>query len=156
MIALRADLCESIPEESAVDEASLEAIAVKRGLKLKYIPDATFVNRGPDTFRDFISQRRRIACGHRWLSKTRGYKVATGSSWAVFRMLFNQPHLRPMDWMRTAGVIGLEAVCRFLGLLDYYSRPQTHRVWRIAASTKQSFESEELAGMLNHKETSQV
>jgi poly-beta-1,6-N-acetyl-D-glucosamine synthase len=145
MIAFRSDLAGSIPAESPVDEASLEAIAAHKRLQLIYVPDATFINRGPATLRDFIAQRRRIASGHLWLRKTQGYKVATGSIGASMKALMSLPPRRPMEWVWTAGTICLEFSCRMLGLVDFYFRPQVHQAWRIAQSTKQSFLAEELA-----------
>jgi poly-beta-1,6-N-acetyl-D-glucosamine synthase len=159
MIAFRSDLAQSIPKESPVDEASLEAIAVNKGLELKYVPEATFINRGPDTLVDFIAQRRRIANGHRWLRKTEGYRVATGSIWEVMRALISQPPHRPIEWVWTMGAICLEFLCRVFGLLDCYFQPRRHQVWRMVESTKQSFLAEEIAGvsetMLTQNEESQ-
>jgi poly-beta-1,6-N-acetyl-D-glucosamine synthase len=147
MIAFRSDLAYSIPKESPVDEASLEAIAANKGLKLKYVPEATFINRGPDTLVDFIAQRRRIASGHQWLRKTEGYSVATGSTWEVLRALASQPPHRPIELVWTMGAICLEFICRILGLLDLYFQPRRHQVWSIVKSTKQYFLTEEIAGV---------
>jgi poly-beta-1,6-N-acetyl-D-glucosamine synthase len=149
MIAFRSDLAQSIPKESPVDEASLEAITANKGLKLKYVPEATFINRGPDTLEDFITQRRRIASGHRWLRKTENYKVATGSIWEVLRALASQPPHRPIEWIWTLGAICIEFLCQMFGLLDFYFQPQKHQVWRIVKSTKQSFLAEEIAEVRN-------
>jgi poly-beta-1,6-N-acetyl-D-glucosamine synthase len=149
MIAFRSDLAQSIPIESPVDEASLEAIAVNKGLKLKYEPEATFINRGPETLVDFIAQRRRIASGHRWLRKTEGYKVATGSTREVMRALVSQPPHRPIEWVWTMGAICLEVLCRVFGFWDCYFQPRRHQIWRIVQSTKQAFLTEEIAGVWN-------
>jgi poly-beta-1,6-N-acetyl-D-glucosamine synthase len=155
MVAFRSDLAESIPKESPVDEASLEAIAAHKGLRLKYVPEATFINRGPDTLGDFIAQRRRIASGHRWLKKTEGYKVATGSSWAIAKALISQPPSRPIEWIWTTGAICLELMCRLLGLYDLYFYPRVHQAWRVAKSTKQSYRANELADARNGDGASQ-
>jgi hypothetical protein len=152
MIALRSDLAESIPIESSVDEASLEAITVKKGLKLKYVPEARFINRGPESLRDFLSQRRRIASGHRWLKHTKGYMVSTASSWTTLKALCSQPPRRLREVFWTVGAIGLEAICRVFGIMDFYLRPRVHQVWSIAQTTKQSFLAEELAGIMNEQE----
>jgi poly-beta-1,6-N-acetyl-D-glucosamine synthase len=149
MVAFQANLATSIPAESPVDEASLEAITSQKGLQLGYVPEATFINRGPDTISDFIAQRRRIACGHRWLRKTEGYKVATGSMLAPMMALMSQPPRRPIEWIWTAGAIGLEIGCRLLGMWDYYFRPRVHQIWRIASSTKQSFMENEIIDAKN-------
>ena len=62
MIAFR-KVMESIPKESAVDEASIEAIIRQKGLQLKYIPQAIIHNKGPENLPDYIKQRRRIQIG---------------------------------------------------------------------------------------------
>jgi poly-beta-1,6-N-acetyl-D-glucosamine synthase len=151
MIAFQSGLAGGIPTESPVDEASLEAIAAQKGLHLKYVPDATFVNRGPETLSDFISQRRRIANGHWWLQRTRGYKVSTNSYQAVMKALFSQPPRRPIEWVWTLGAICLEVTCRIGGLTDFYFRPRMHQAWQMAQSTKQSFLSEELASVMDRE-----
>jgi poly-beta-1,6-N-acetyl-D-glucosamine synthase len=140
MVAFRADLTSSIPAESPVDEASLEAIATAKSLHLKYVPEATFLNRGPETFHDFIAQRRRIANGHLWLEKTADYHVATGSSWLIMKLLVNHPPQKPIEWLWTAGAISLEAYCRLLGTYDFYFRPRAHQAWQMVTSTKKAFD----------------
>ncbi|MBN1566581.1 MAG: glycosyltransferase [Acidobacteria bacterium] len=156
MIAFRSDLAERIPRESPVDEASLEAITINKGLQLKYVPAATFRNRGPETVRDFIAQRRRIASGHRWLRKTEGYKVATGSGWAIVRALISQPPRCAREWGWTAGAVFLEVLCRLFGIMDFYFRPRVHQVWRIVQTTKQSYRTEELAPVITDREAEHV
>jgi poly-beta-1,6-N-acetyl-D-glucosamine synthase len=149
MIAFRSDLAESIPTESPVDEASLEALAAKKHLHLKYVPKATFANRGPETLSDFIAQRRRIASGHWWLQRTGGYEVATKSSLSIMKTLFRNPPSRPIEWVWTLGAICLEAWCRLLGLVDFYRRPQVHQTWQMVQSTKEPFLPEELVGIMD-------
>lgn len=141
MVAIRSDLTDRIPEESPVDEASLEAIAIARGFHLCYAPKATFKNRGPETVREFVAQRRRIASGHQWLKRTSGYRVATGSPWTILRALAGQLRLRPLEWIWILGAIGLEAYCRLLGALDLLLRPNAHQAWEVVPSTKQAFNS---------------
>ncbi|MBN1327203.1 MAG: glycosyltransferase, partial [Candidatus Cloacimonetes bacterium] len=76
MVAFRR-LFENLPEQSAVDEASIEALIRSAGLKLKYIGDALVYNKGPENLRDFIKQRKRIAAGHLWLKDVQNYSVAS-------------------------------------------------------------------------------
>jgi biofilm PGA synthesis N-glycosyltransferase PgaC len=136
MVAFRSDLTTAIPKESSVDEASLEAMAVKKGLQLRYVSDAVIRNRGPEKVREFINQRRRIASGHYWLRKTEHYTVATGCRKIVLKALASQPPRKLIEWIWMAGVIGLEISCRLLGLYDFYFRPRIHQAWRIAPTTK--------------------
>jgi poly-beta-1,6-N-acetyl-D-glucosamine synthase len=140
MVAFRSDLAKSIPTESPVDEASLEAMALKKGLQLKYVPEAVIRNRGPEKISDFISQRRRIANGHYWLKKTEHYTVATGSGRILLKAFMSQPPRRLIEYIWTAGVVILEAVSRLLGLFDFYFRPRAHQAWRIVSTTKKLYD----------------
>ena len=140
MTAARASLVQVIPDESAVDEASVEAIVARQGYKLRYVPGAVVINRGPDSLREFLSQRRRIAAGHYWLRDTTGYEVATLDSARILRLAMK--HLT-FSSARTdltyAFAAGVEAVSRALGYFDY-KRNHSHAVWEIARSTKMRIE----------------
>ncbi|MFX0133852.1 MAG: glycosyltransferase [Candidatus Hodarchaeota archaeon] len=68
MIAFRNIICE-IPKDTAVDEASIEAIITKSDYRIHYAEDAIVRNKGPETISDFIKQRRRIMAGHKHLQK---------------------------------------------------------------------------------------
>lgn len=136
MVAFRSDLTRSIPYESPVDEASLEVMAIKKGLQLKYVSEAIIRNRGPERIREFIHQRRRIASGHYWLKKTENYTVATGSNQIILEALINHPPRRLVEWIWTAGVACLEIWCRLLGVYDFYFRPRIHQAWHMASTTK--------------------
>ena len=53
MIAFRKVL-DRIPPDVAMDEAFVEAFIVRRGMSVRYAPDAVVYNTGPDTIRDFV------------------------------------------------------------------------------------------------------
>jgi cellulose synthase/poly-beta-1,6-N-acetylglucosamine synthase-like glycosyltransferase len=77
VVVLRSSLLRPIPENSAVDEATLEAGVVEQGRSLSYVPEAVVANRGPDNLHEYFDQRRRIAAGHFWLRRRTGYSVPT-------------------------------------------------------------------------------
>lgn len=135
MIAFR-DIVESIPGDSAVDEATFEAIITQKGFKLRYIPEAIVRNKGPENIKDFIMQRRRIRAGHLWLKMKTGYSVSTNRIFRIFRLLpraveFN---IRNIFWI--LGVIFLEFWARLLGTFDIYVLKKNPYVWQTAKSTK--------------------
>lgn len=68
IIAFR-NIIREIPIDTAVDEASIEAIIQKQRLRLCYVPDAIIYNKGAATIDDFLRQRRRIYAGHLYLKK---------------------------------------------------------------------------------------
>lgn len=129
-------LVREIPADTAVDEASIEAVVRAAGLDLCYVPEAVVRNKGPETLADLVRQRRRIAAGHRHLAK-RGYRVSTGSPWRALRALAAAGDWRgPRRFLWTAGVVVLEAWCRLLGAWDLSVRRRNPVIWDIAASTK--------------------
>jgi cellulose synthase/poly-beta-1,6-N-acetylglucosamine synthase-like glycosyltransferase len=125
-----------IPYSSAVDEAAIESVIRGQGYTVRYVENAITYNKGPDTVRDFLRQRRRIYSGHLMLRDTAGYRVATLSSRKLLGLA-----LRHMDWHPRAlawtwAIAGLEMYGRVLGVIDY-KRRRNHTVWDIAGSTKQ-------------------
>ena len=135
MIAYR-KLPEGIPSDSAVDEASIEAIIRDQGLRLLYIPEAIISNKGPTNLKDFIKQRRRIQNGHLWLRRNQAYKVVSQDSGTLLWIIFDELLEYPLSVFKVAAVMALEMYCRVLGSLDFYLRGKNPFAWDIARSTK--------------------
>jgi cellulose synthase/poly-beta-1,6-N-acetylglucosamine synthase-like glycosyltransferase len=135
LVAFR-NFVREIPVDTAVDEASIEAIVCVAGYKLAYAPEAIVHNKGPETVGEFIKQRRRIAAGHRYLRATNSYKVSTHNGFMIARILLTTlgSRFRRPAW--TAGVVILELVSRIWGTVDYYIAPRKHVVWDVSGSTK--------------------
>jgi len=122
---------EGIDPKSAVDEASIEQEIVRLGLRIIYEPDAIVFNKGPETFRDFIRQRKRIYKGHLELKK-QGYEVTSMSTLNTIGA-----SIKSVDW-RPKGVLAAS----FATLMELYSRFTAPRltnqtVWEISESTKE-------------------
>jgi len=125
-----------IPDGSAVDEAAMEPLISGQGYKLCYVPEAVVNNRGPQTLKDFLKQRRRIYSGHLKMYQTLGYQVSTFSSTHILLALV---HAWQWNWrfiLWTPAVIALEAYGRFLGWVDYKYKKQNHTVWERIDTTK--------------------
>jgi biofilm PGA synthesis N-glycosyltransferase PgaC len=135
MIAFRR-VFENIPKDSAVDEASIEALVRAKGLELKYIPEAVIYNKGPENLKDFIKQRRRIQNGHLWLMKMQNYKVASQDNSILLNIFKQEIMERPQQIFKLFFVILLEIYCRLLGTYDYKIKKKNPFAWDIAASTK--------------------
>lgn len=125
-----------IPVQTAVDEASIEAIVRNDGYKLWYVQDAIVRNKGPQNIADFIKQRRRIAAGHRALSKKEHYKVSTSSPLIIAKVLLEEHSWKLRDTIWTLGAIGLELLSRVLGYYDLCFKKKVPYIWDIAYSTK--------------------
>ncbi|PKN78913.1 MAG: hypothetical protein CVU48_06875 [Candidatus Cloacimonetes bacterium HGW-Cloacimonetes-1] len=129
-------LMKEIPAESAVDEASIEALVKAKRLKLKYVQDAIIYNKGPETLGDFIKQRRRIQNGHLWLQKQQQYSVASQSHQLLLQVMIAEMDEHPMQIPKLIVVMMLELYCRVLGTIDYFVRKKNPFKWDIASSTK--------------------
>jgi poly-beta-1,6-N-acetyl-D-glucosamine synthase len=141
MIAFR-KVFDTIPPDVAMDEAFVEALVVKRGMQVRYAPDAVVYNTGPETLSDFVRQRRRNHAGHLYLKSKYGYavssiqntrvaKVALKEIWGALRLI----------WTLVLLAV-LEMWSRVLGWYDYAIRKDRHVVWDMAWSQKADVEAE--------------
>lgn len=124
-----------LPQETAVDELSVEFLATVSGYKLVYQPQSVVFNRGPETLGDFLTQRRRIHAGHLESLQLYGYRAATINNVAVIRALLESISWNPKWLLWAAGTVCLEITGRMLGRYDYYRRKR-HTVWQAVTSTK--------------------
>ena len=125
-----------IPPSSAVDEANIEPLIYLQDYTVKYCPLAIVYNKGPETIRDFLSQRRRIYAGHSQLKSKYGYQVVTYSNFRILGTLLADFDWNVKNWGMLFSVICLEAIGRLAGFIDYKLRVRNHTVWKIAKSTK--------------------
>lgn len=135
MIAFR-KVFDKIPPDVAMDEAFVEALVIKRGMHVRYSPDAVVFNMGPTTLGDFLRQRRRNHAGHLHLQRKYDYRVSSLDSRRVLRVALSQ------IWgaIRLVSVLfilaSVEFLARVLGSYDYYVKGERHEVWDIAWTTK--------------------
>ena len=135
MVAFRR-VFDKIPSDSAVDEASIEAIMHDKGLQLQYIPDAIVYNKGPENISDFIKQRRRIETGHLWLKKTQDYSVVSQDKGILLKLACQEIGKQPAGLFFLFGTAFLEIWSRFLGWYDFKIMKKNPYKWDVAASTK--------------------
>ena len=136
LVAFR-DFVKEIPKESAVDEASIEAIVREKGHKLEYVPNAIVRNKGPETVKDFLIQRRRINAGHVWLGKVQKHTVSTDDLGKVIKLVARNFSLNPKKNLWIVMAMAIEAYGKFLGRYDYYIKNKNPYIWNIAKSTKE-------------------
>jgi biofilm PGA synthesis N-glycosyltransferase PgaC len=136
MVAFR-NMVRQIPDDTAVDEASIEAIITRAGYRLVYVPESIVRNKGAENVKDFLCQRRRIYAGHLWLSKTHDYAVSTKGIRRIFKQLLKELSLNPKTMAWIFGAILLEVYGRLLGLYDFYIRNKNPYIWHIALTTKE-------------------
>ena len=138
LIAFR-NVVREIPEDTAVDEASIEALITNAGYRIYYAKDAIVHNKGPETVRDFLRQRRRITAGHKHLKATKNYSVSTakiGNLLGLFKLIVSEMpgNIKSILW--TCGAVLLEVFGRSLGNYDYYVKKNNPFAWDVAETTK--------------------
>jgi len=138
LIAFR-NIVREIPRNTAVDEASIEAVITKAGYRIHYAQDAVVYNKGAETICDFLKQRRRVMVGHKHLQRTHDYTVSSmkiKNLFSLYNHLFKDTpwNLKTIFW--TAGAVFLEIFGRFLGDYDYYIKRKNPFAWDVAESTK--------------------
>jgi biofilm PGA synthesis N-glycosyltransferase PgaC len=136
LIAFR-KVFDQIPPDVAMDEAFVEALVIRRGLQVRYAPDAVVFNMGPATVNDFIKQRRRNHAGHLHLKAKYGYEVSSMESPRLLKLAFDEiwGALR-LIWILFVLAV-LEGYARLLGWWDYRVHKRTQVVWDIAWTTKE-------------------
>lgn len=125
-----------LPPDVAMDEAFVEALVIRRGLDVKYAPDAVVYNMGPETIREFIMQRRRNYAGHLHLRHKYGYRVSSLDSSRVGRIAFEEIRKAIRLIVTLFWLAAVEAFARVLGSYDYYVKGDKQVVWNIAWTTK--------------------
>jgi cellulose synthase/poly-beta-1,6-N-acetylglucosamine synthase-like glycosyltransferase len=135
LIAFR-KVFDQLPTDVAMDEAFVEALIIRRGMQVRYAPEAVVYNMGPETVSDFVRQRRRNYAGHLYLKDKYGYKVSSLQNTRVLRIAFVEiwGAVRLVYTLFVLGV--LEVFSRALGAWDYRVRKKKHVVWDMAWSTK--------------------
>jgi cellulose synthase/poly-beta-1,6-N-acetylglucosamine synthase-like glycosyltransferase len=146
LIAFR-KVFDQIPPDVAMDEAFVEALVIRRGLQVRYAPDAVVFNMGPETLSDFVKQRRRNHAGHLYLKAKYGYEVSSLELPRLVKLAFEEiwGAIR-LIWI--LGVLaGVEGYSRLLGWWDYRIHKRTHVVWDIAWTTKEVKRPMEIQGI---------
>lgn len=143
LVLVRAGIVDSLPPESMVDEANLEQLIRAAGYQLAYVPEAIVRNHGPETVREFVRQRRRIAAGHYWLADVSGYRVSTMNLRRVVRLTFSELRgMAALPMIYALGAIALEGVARVLGYIDFKTNLKQHIAWKVSQSTKRVVKDE--------------
>ncbi len=135
LIAFR-KVFDQLPPDVAMDEAFVEALVIRRGLQVRYAPDAVVYNMGPETLGEFIMQRRRNYAGHLHLVRKYGYRVSSLETGRVARIAADEISKAIRLIVTLVSLALVEAFARLLGTYDYYVKGDKHVVWDIAWTTK--------------------
>lgn len=137
IIAFR-NIIKEIPIDTAVDEAYIESEIRKPGYKLMPVNNAIIYNKGADTLKDLLKQRRRVYVGHVRLKKEQKYKVKSFNFLNISRLIIKYLHnnfkIKYIFWI--FGGILVEIYGRVLGMYDLYILKKNPYIWDVSKSTK--------------------
>lgn len=135
IIAFR-NMLPNISETTAVDEAYIQAILVKKGYSVVHIDTARVHNKGPEHIYDLIRQRRRIFNGHSRLYQEQNVKIDHMTKSSMYLLVFKYKihSLKELVWL-ICGIL-IEIWSRMLGAYDSVFRKVNPYVWDTAKSTK--------------------
>lgn len=136
-VLINKKIINSLPKESPVDESTLEAIAQRNGYKVAYANQAILYLKGPNKFKDYFLQRRRIHAGYLWLKKTYpSYHPSTFKSYALFLAFFGELSFDMVDNFYLFVTAVVEISAKIFGIYDFYCKRQSYQTWRMATSSK--------------------
>jgi cellulose synthase/poly-beta-1,6-N-acetylglucosamine synthase-like glycosyltransferase len=136
IIAYR-NVLKKISPTTAVDEAYIQAKLLQKGYKIMHIDEATVKNKGPETIKDLIKQRRRIFNGHARLHLEEKIKINNMTKSSIRLLLFNFKfyNLKQLLWFLGGMIIELYA--QLLGRCDMLFAKVNPYIWDTAETTKE-------------------
>jgi cellulose synthase/poly-beta-1,6-N-acetylglucosamine synthase-like glycosyltransferase len=120
------------------DELSVENQIRAAGLRIAYAPEARVFNRGPETLREFVTQRVRWCAANMQTARTFQTRVSTlslGNVLRAVRDLVRETRPRP-DWLALAAALEMWCRVRAFASLAFRPRGDQYRVWEPLRSTK--------------------
>lgn len=131
LFAIRKGIVREIPKDSATDDKAIEQQLVTQNLKIQYVPSAKSFMKSPDNFKDFISQRRRIAFGY---LQSKGNVVSQDLK-KVMKASYELIKENPKMLILLSVAFVFEMWARFLAHVDF-AKGKKHKKWVMIGSTK--------------------
>lgn len=125
-----------LPEDTAVDDAYIEAVIIKRGYRAAYAPAAILFEKGPSNLSDLVKQRKRIHIGYLDLARREGYKPSTLDYFWIAGFVLSEIRQNPLKAHLIVSSVLLETYIRFSAYLDYNFFGVNPYNWEICESTK--------------------
>ncbi len=124
-----------IPEDTSTDEPAIEALITAKGYRLVYASKAIVYNRGPENFREFLHQRRRVFTGQVRIAFRYGYLTSSLQMRHAFPLIVEAVRSYPRFFAWILGTMAVELLARLLGLCDALTGPE-NAIWRPISSSK--------------------
>jgi len=144
VFCIRTGLVHEIPQDMINDDAYLAVATKNRGYKIKFVSESQVDVYGPQTFSDYIKQRRRIIAGHYQIRQATG-KFSAYILYAIIvrprltvRLVVE--YLAATHQIKSAMTLALvEIIANCMAALDVL-RKKSYSIWSICHTTKTSQE----------------
>ena len=139
IFCIRKEILEKIPVEIINDDAYMALMTKRKGWLIKYEPESRVSICGPQTFRDYFTQRRRVLFGHQQVRKMTGqspqhllylfplYPIRVAKLVKSLLMKFRLPTILTF--------LLVELAINVVAISDFISR-KSHVKWNVSTSTK--------------------
>lgn len=138
-VAFRKSLVGFIPTNVVADEAYVEVMVQRSGLKVVHVNDAIILNKGPETSPEFLKQIRRHFLGHLQLEFGFHYSVSSMTKRGISDVLRELIMLSVNNLDKIPyclGYLSLEMLGRILGTFDFILGKRNPVLWDMVRSTK--------------------
>ena len=135
LVAFR-DIGTKLPLDMQSDEDILRMNLENKGYDVRYCPEATIFNRGPETIRDYIKQRKRVNIGEAYLVKKFNYRLPTHNPKYLFSSLLESIKELGFHPFNLLCSLILEEYVRFAAKLHVSMDKGDMNVWEQVTTTK--------------------
>lgn len=135
IIAFR-NIIQEVSPRTSVDEAYIQAKFAQMGYKIVHIQEAKIYNKGSESIRDIIKQRRRIFNGHTRLAQEENVHISNMSRSGIKLLLLDYKMYSFVHLVWLAGGMMIEIWANILGQYDRRVNKINPVIWDIAKSTK--------------------
>lgn len=125
-----------LPKNMQSDEDIIRMKLEEDGFHSVYVPEAVVYNRGPETMKDFLKQRKRVNIGERMMRKSFRYEVPTWNPEYLFNAYLGFIRDSGPHPIRISLAIGMEAYARAYATMHVAMEKGDIPVWDLVESTK--------------------
>ena len=130
------DIGTVLPTDMQSDEDILRMELEKKGFRTVYAPEASILNRGPETIKDYLKQRMRVNIGERYMKRIFDYDIPTHNFGNLFRALLDSAKDIGFHPFKLMAAIFLELLSRYQAILYVKADMGDLCVWEQVETTK--------------------
>ena len=98
---------------AAADETYIESMIHQKGYAIKYAPESYVYNKGPETLRGFLAQRKRNYLSHLHVKKMNGYEASTMNPLKLAKLIFKITIPRKLGYDAAINIDWNSTTCQF-------------------------------------------